>query len=75
VLSWAEGRRLKKELASTERRLDTLGTKAEAIRAEMEEADPSDYVALADIQGRLQSVLQQISDLEDRWVEVSEELS
>jgi ABC transport system ATP-binding/permease protein len=75
VLSWAEGRRLKKELASTERRLDTLGMKADAIRAEMEEADPSDYIALADIQGRLQSVLQQISDLEDRWVEVSEELS
>ena len=53
VLSRAEEYRLKKELASTERKLDTLGKKADAIRAEMKEADPSDYVALLDVQARL----------------------
>ena len=70
----AEERDLKKEIASTERKLDTLGRKAEAIRAEMKEADPSDHIALVDIQGRLQSIEQQISDLEDRWVEMSTRL-
>ena len=74
-LSRAEEYNLKKELASTERKLDTLGKKAEAIRVELREADPSDHVALVDIQGRLQGIGQQISDLEDRWVELSEKLS
>ncbi|NTW27796.1 MAG: ABC-F family ATP-binding cassette domain-containing protein [Coriobacteriia bacterium] len=66
---------LKKQLASVERKLDTLGTKADAIRDEMEAANPSDYIALGDIQGRLQEARQQISDLEDLWVELSEKLA
>ena len=66
---------LKKELASTERKLDTLGKKVIEIRAEMKHADPSDYEALLDIQGRIRSAEQEISDLEDRWVEISETLS
>lgn len=75
ALSRAEEYGLKKELASTERKLDTLGRKADAIRVELKEADPSDYIALGDIQGRLQGVEQQISDLEDEWVRLSERLS
>ena len=75
VLSRAEEYRLKKELASTERKLDTLGKKADAIRAEMKETDPSDYVALLDVQARLRSAEQQIADLEDQWVELSERLA
>lgn len=74
ALSNVEERSLKKELASTERRLDTLGRKAEAARAEMHEADPSDYQALQDIQGRVRSIEQQISDLEDIWLELSSRL-
>ena len=66
---------LKKELASTERKLDTLGKKVIEIRAEMKHADPSDYEALLDIQGRIRRAEQEISDLEDRWVEISETLS
>ncbi len=75
MLSSAEERRLKKELVTTERRLDTLGREADTIRAEMKETDPSDYAALLDVQGRLQSVEQQIADLEDRWMELSETMS
>ena len=41
----------------------------------MADADPSDYEALLDIQGRLQSVEQQIPVLEDMWMELSERLS
>lgn len=73
-LSNAEQRSLKKELASTERRLHTLGGKADAIRAELKEADPTDYVALLEVQARLQDIEQQVSDLEDEWVRLSERL-
>ena len=75
ALSRAEEYSLKKELASTERKLDTLGTKADAIRAEMKETDPSDYVALLDVQARLRLAEQQISELEDTWMELSDRLS
>ena len=74
ALSRAEEYGLKKELASTERKLDTLGKKADAIRAEMAETDPADYVALLDVQARLKDAEQQISDLEDRWMELSTRL-
>jgi hypothetical protein len=74
ALSWAEERVAKKELASTERKLDTLGKKADGIRAEMRAADPSDYVALQEIQARLHGTERQISELEDTWVELSTRL-
>ena len=74
-LSSAETRILKKELAATERKLNTLGQKLAALRDEMQEADPSDYVALGDIQERIHSVEREISDLEDVWVELSEKLA
>jgi len=70
-----EERRLKKELASAERKLATLAGKADAVRIAMQEADPSDYVAIVDAQARLQSIEQQISDLEDEWLGLSERLS
>jgi ABC-type multidrug transport system ATPase subunit len=75
VSARAEQYGLKKDLASTERKLDTLGRKAEAIRIELTEAGPSDYVALLDVQSRLHRIEQQISELEDEWVRLSERLS
>jgi len=75
ALSNAEQRSLKKELASTERKLDTLGRKADAIRVEMRETDPSDYVALGDVHARIHDAEREISDLEDEWVRLSERLS
>jgi len=75
TLSNIEERSLKKELASTERKLDTLGKKADAVRIEMRTTDPSDYIALGDVQGRLHEIERQISDLEDVWVELSERLA
>ena len=40
----------------------------------MKETDPSDYVALLDVQARLRGVEQQISELEDTWMELSDRL-
>jgi hypothetical protein len=68
-------RALKKELASTERKLDTLGAKVVSVRAELHAADPSDYVALQEIQARLHAAERALSDLEDVWVELSTRLA
>jgi hypothetical protein len=73
-LSNVEERALKKELASTERKLVTLGLKADAVRDELQATDPTDYVALGDVQGRLHEAERQVSELEDVWVELSERL-
>jgi ATP-binding cassette subfamily F protein uup len=75
ALSRAEEYALKKELASTERKLETLGTRADVTRAEMADTDPSDFEALLDVQARLRAIGQQISDLEDRWMQLSERLA
>ncbi len=45
-----------------------------AIRAEMEETDPADYLALLDVQARLKDMEQQISHLEDTWLEQHDKL-
>ena len=74
ALSRAEEYALKKELASTERKLETACKKAEAIRAEMQQTDPSDYQALLDDQARLETAEQQVAELEDAWVELSTRL-
>ncbi len=73
--SAAEERALKKELASTERKLATLCTKAETIRAELQNANPSDYEALLEIQARLDEAEQQVCAMEDVWMELSERLA
>jgi len=75
ALTRTEERGLKKEIASAERKLDALGKKANALRVEMQAADPSDYVSLGDVQARIHDVRQQISDLEDEWMALSERLS
>ncbi len=73
-LARADEYRMKKELASTERKLETLSKKADTIRAEMHAADPSDYQALLDGQARVAAVEQQIAELEDEWMRLSEAL-
>ncbi|MDP2232030.1 MAG: ABC-F family ATP-binding cassette domain-containing protein [Actinomycetota bacterium] len=75
ILSRAEEYSLKKELTAIERKLRTFGKKAEEIRVEMRETDPSDYVALGDVQGRLHGLERETSDLEDEWLELSERLA
>ncbi|PKQ29449.1 MAG: ABC transporter ATP-binding protein [Actinobacteria bacterium HGW-Actinobacteria-10] len=74
-LTRAEEYSFKKELSSAERKLNTLANRAVAIRSELHDADPSDYVALGDIQTRLHEVERQITDLEDEWIRLSELLS
>jgi ATPase subunit of ABC transporter with duplicated ATPase domains len=67
--------RLKKELASTERKLNTATKKAAAVRDELHAVDPSDYVALGEVQARIHAAEQLVADLEDEWLALSERLS
>ena len=71
----AEEYALKKELASTERKLETLAKRVDAVRIELEDADPTDYVGLVKAQSRLNDTVQELLDLENEWMRLSERLS
>jgi ATPase subunit of ABC transporter with duplicated ATPase domains len=75
TLTRAEEYRLKKELASAERRLETMSSKADALRDELASVDPSDYVALLETQARLDDTERLVTELEDLWIELSERLN
>lgn len=73
-LSHAERHALKKELASTERKLRTAEERAAARREELHRADPRDYVALLECQDLLSDAERQVAELEDEWMRLSETL-
>lgn len=75
LVSPSEKRLLKKALASIERKLETAGIKANEERLKLSEADPSDYVALLEVQARLDEAERRIAELEDEWIDISERLS
>ena len=72
ALPRAEEYRLKKELASTERKLRTLEAKVETTRQELHETDPTDYTALMAAQERLNEAQTGVAALEDEWLRLSE---
>jgi len=74
-LSRSDEYRLKKELASTERKLETLSIKARGLRDELRGTDPSDYVALLAAQERVELIEAEITALEEQWIELSERLA
>ena len=74
-LSNAEMRQLKKQLASTERKMETAASKVEAKRAEMAGADPTDFMLLGRLQDELQELIAAQDALEEEWLELSEALS
>ena len=73
-LSGGEIRTLRKAMASTERKMETLKGKIESTRAEMAAADPSDFVALGDFQKQLEDLQTQLDALEEEWLEAAETL-
>lgn len=72
ALPRAEEYRLKKELASTERKLRTLEAKVQATRQELHATDPTDYTALMAAQERLNDAQAEVAALEDEWLRLSE---
>ena len=74
TLTGGDAYQARKQLASTERKIATLEGQAEAVKASMHDIDPSDFVALGDKQKELQDVQDQIIELEELWIDLSEKL-
>lgn len=73
-LTGGEIRALRKTMASNERKIETLKGKIEATRAEMASADPSDFVALGNLQSQMDDLQRQIDILEEEWLDAAEAL-
>ncbi len=74
ALTRAEEYRLKKQLSSLERRMETQRAKIEEHRAQMLEVDPTDYVGLEEQQAKIDAAQDALDELETEWLELSERL-
>lgn len=73
-LSNQEQRALKKALQSAERRMGTLRGKIADAEERLQQADPTDYQALGDIQAEIDSFRTALEELELEWLEHAEAL-
>ena len=73
-LSNNELRALKKTLQSTDRKMNTLRGKIDEARNRLNAADPTDFVALGDIQAEIDDLQSQLDELELVWLETAEAL-
>lgn len=74
ALTGGEAYQARKTLAATERKIAALEEQAEKARAGMHDIDPTDFVALGDKQADVQAILDQIAELEELWIDLSEKL-
>ncbi|WIY81696.1 ABC-F family ATP-binding cassette domain-containing protein [Propionimicrobium sp. PCR01-08-3] len=72
--SGAEEHAARKELAASERRLERLAGQSATIQEKMATHDPSDYEGLTKLNEKLQAVQQESSEVEERWLELAEQL-
>ena len=70
-LSNQELRTLKKTLQSTERKMATMQGKIDDATRRLHDADPTDFVALGEIQRELEGYQVQLEELETIWLETS----
>lgn len=73
-LSNAERQRLKKEVASLERKMETRRAKVEELERGMFDIDPTDFTALAAQQDAVAAARDELDELEMAWLEASEQL-
>ena len=73
-MSNAERQRLKKEVASLERKMDTRRARIEELEAGMFDIDPTDFAALAAQQESIAAAKDELDELEMAWLEASEQL-
>lgn len=74
-LSSSEEWKLKKELASLERKMETQEGRISDAKAAMGAVDPTDYVALGEAQAKVTEAQNALESLEAEWLELSEKLS
>lgn len=75
ALTNQELRALKKTLQSTERKMETMQKRIDDAQRRLREADPTDYLALGEIQSEIDAYRDQLEDLELTWLETSDLLS
>ena len=73
-LSGGQQRELRKQMASLERKTETLRGKIEQAQERMGQADPSDYVKLGEIQAEIAGYREQIDAMELEWLDLAETL-
>ena len=71
-LSNNELRHMKKTMSSNMRKIGTLESKIAKAKEEMGAVDPSDYVALGEIQAKIADLNAQKDELELEWMELAE---
>src|ERR1700734_1845664 len=71
-ISGAELRAVQKEIAAIDRRLTRLAEQIEAKHREMAEHDQSDHIGIARLTEQLRDLEGGVTELENRWMEVSE---
>lgn len=74
ALSAGEANKLRKQLRSLEGKMETLRGKIAATQEAMAAADPTDFEKLGALQSDINGFQQQIDELEEEWLEVSERL-
>lgn len=73
-LTGAELRAVEKEVAAIERRLDKLGTQIETLHQQMADHEQGDYAGLQKLTDQLRAVEDETADLEERWLELSDQI-
>jgi ABC transport system ATP-binding/permease protein len=69
----AEQRAMAKALQATERKLERLGQRVEAMHVRMAGHDPADYLGLGRLHDELRDLEAEVAELEDAWLELSEQ--
>lgn len=73
-LTGGEAYQARKTLAATERKIAALEEQTDKARASMHDIDPTDFVALGEKQAEVQAIQDQITELEELWIDLSEKL-
>ena len=75
AVSGAQRHAAQKEISSIERRLDKLTATIEAVHQQMAEDDPSDYERLQQRADEVRELESEVEQLEERWLELSEQIA
>lgn len=73
-LSGGEGWRLRKTLAQTERKMETLAQNIAEAQAHMHEAAPTDFMLLGKLEEEMNGLRTLLAEQEELWFELSEKL-
>ena len=73
-MSNAERQKLKKEVASLERKMETRRVRVEELEQGMFDIDPTDFTALSARQAEIAAAREELDELEMAWLEASERL-